>query len=500
MILLVKFIACSAILSLLFQLFLSEEKTFVLNRWVLLLLIPSAMAIPFLSFNMGYQNLLPANYLAPDFAQPAVSSASRSSPEGLSVIDWLLIGYLAVCLLLIVKKVMAFYRLKRMTNASDAILIEDALLILSEKACSPFSFGKYIFMHPHTYLEGGEKTEMIIQHELVHVRQKHHLDLIWMELLSTIFWINPVVYWVKHFIVLNHEYQADQKVQQSTHPVKYKRLLLELSGTSNPHFGTSSISSSTLKHRYTMMNKTLNRKKMQIKTIGFALCSLMMTAAFSIEINAQQDTGASAAATNNHKWDQSFPLEEQPNFEGGMDAFHRYVAETLQYPLEARQQKVEGMVEIQFVVEKDGSLSNVSAINGIGAGCDEEAERVIRQAPRFNPGKQRGNPVRVRMVLPIVFALNSQDQGSVPSGAVQVREVEQRNGSLRVDASYSDGMWTGLVQDPQGNELPGASLVVAGTHRGSVTDIHGKFSIKASPSENVMVSFVGYDSVKLEVQ
>jgi protein TonB len=98
-------------------------------------------------------------------------------------------------------------------------------------------------------------------------------------------------------------------------------------------------------------------------------------------------------------------VEDQPTPSGGMQAFYKYVGKNLKYPSQARRMGIEGKVFVQFVVDKDGSLSDVKAIKGIGAGCDQEAVRVIKEAPRWNPGKQRGRPVRVRMVLPITFKL-----------------------------------------------------------------------------------------------
>lgn len=66
---------------------------------------------------------------------------------------------------------------------------------------------------------------------------------------------------------------------------------------------------------------------------------------------------------------------------------------------------IEGRVFVQFVVGKDGSLTDVTVIRGIGGGCDEEAIRVLKGAPGWKPGKQRGKPVRVKMVLPITFKI-----------------------------------------------------------------------------------------------
>ncbi len=98
-------------------------------------------------------------------------------------------------------------------------------------------------------------------------------------------------------------------------------------------------------------------------------------------------------------------VEDQPTPPGGMGAFYKYVATTLRYPAQARRMGIEGKVFVQFVVDKDGSLTDVQAIKGIGAGCDEEAVRVISKAKRWSPGKQRGRPVKVRMILPITFKL-----------------------------------------------------------------------------------------------
>lgn len=98
-------------------------------------------------------------------------------------------------------------------------------------------------------------------------------------------------------------------------------------------------------------------------------------------------------------------VEDQPEPIGGMEAFYKYVSKNLDYPAQARRMGIEGRVFVQFVVDKDGSITDVVAIRGIGAGCDEEAVRVIKEAPKWKPGKQRGRAVKVRMVLPITFKL-----------------------------------------------------------------------------------------------
>lgn len=98
-------------------------------------------------------------------------------------------------------------------------------------------------------------------------------------------------------------------------------------------------------------------------------------------------------------------VEESATPKGGMQAFYKYVGEKIKYPPQARRMGIEGRVFVEFVINKDGSLSDVRAIKGIGAGCDEEAVRIVQSAPSWNPGKQRGKPVKQRYTLPIIFKL-----------------------------------------------------------------------------------------------
>lgn len=99
-------------------------------------------------------------------------------------------------------------------------------------------------------------------------------------------------------------------------------------------------------------------------------------------------------------------VETMPSFVGGLEEFYKFVSKNLKYPAQARRIGIEGKVFVHFVVDKDGSLSDIKVVKGIGAGCDEEVERIIHKSPKWNPGKQRGNPVRVRMMMPITFRLD----------------------------------------------------------------------------------------------
>ncbi|MDW8287053.1 MAG: energy transducer TonB [Flammeovirgaceae bacterium] len=98
-------------------------------------------------------------------------------------------------------------------------------------------------------------------------------------------------------------------------------------------------------------------------------------------------------------------VEEGAEPIGGMSAFLKWVAENIKYPAQARRMNIEGKVVVQFVVDKDGSLTDIKVLRGIGGGCDEEAVRVLQKAAKWKPGKQRGKPVKQRMSLPISFKL-----------------------------------------------------------------------------------------------
>ena len=99
-------------------------------------------------------------------------------------------------------------------------------------------------------------------------------------------------------------------------------------------------------------------------------------------------------------------VEEMPSYPGGTEALYAYLGDNMRYPVVAMESGISGVVYVQFVVEKDGSVTQVKVMRGIGGGCDEEAIRVIENMPKWNPGKQRGRAVRVLYAVPIRFTLN----------------------------------------------------------------------------------------------
>jgi TonB family protein len=192
-------------------------------------------------------------------------------------------------------------------------------------------------------------------------------------------------------------------------------------------------------------------------------------------------------------------VEKLPEYPGGMGALYEHVSRKINYPKEARMKGVEGRVNVQFVIEKDGAITDVQAIDGIGSGCDEEAISVVQAAAAFSPGMQRGKAVRVRMVLPIIFKLDEENKNpdNTAVGIIIIEKAESKGGALKVEAQFADGAWSGTVYSPEGDVLPGVSILVAGTTTGTVSDLDGTFKVKADASRELYLSFVGYETVRL---
>lgn len=98
-------------------------------------------------------------------------------------------------------------------------------------------------------------------------------------------------------------------------------------------------------------------------------------------------------------------VEEWPEFPGGDMARIKFLSENIVYPKDAKDAGIQGPVHLTFVVEKDGSITNVNILRGIGGGCDEEATRVVSSMPKWEPGRQNGKEVRVQFIMPINFKL-----------------------------------------------------------------------------------------------
>jgi len=126
-------------------------------------------------------------------------------------------------------------------------------------------------------------------------------------------------------------------------------------------------------------------------------------------LSAQTDSTKTAADSAAEDTAIAQYSEVLPEYPGGQDAMAKFISKKLKYPKKARKNGIEGRVLVQFVIEKDGTTSSHVVLKDIGYGCGEEVIRVIKKMPEWKPGTQKGEAVRVRLVLPVTFKITEEE-------------------------------------------------------------------------------------------
>ncbi|MFA4867243.1 MAG: TonB family protein [Pedobacter sp.] len=172
----------------------------------------------------------------------------------------------------------------------------------------------------------------------------------------------------------------------------------------------------TLKVKFSLSNSKepiLNTKISPLK--GYtALNDVVVTTALNdiVVIGYGNKTNAPTNNDGENKIFDFVSIEKQPQFPGGMTKFYEYLSKSLKYPTEAVKNKVEGKVFLSFIVEKDGTLNDITVMRSLGSGTDEEAVRVLKESPKWIAGIQKGKAVRVKYNIPISFNLNKTSQST----------------------------------------------------------------------------------------
>ena len=290
---------------------------------------------------------------------------------------------------------------------------------------TPFSFFQWIFLHVESHSD--EELKQILFHEYTHARQWHSADIVLSELLCIFFWWNPAMWLMKREIAINLEYLADNDVlQHGVNSREYQYHLLKLTYHETAVQIGNNFNVSLLKQRITMMNKTKSpaRKLAKYLTVlPLALLLITLNSCLSKEKKTDESAttetvtslpetpAASPEVTAEEEKDEVFVVvEEQPLFPGGNSAMMKFLSDNIKYPVEAQENGIEGRVITNFVVEKDGSLSDIQVVRGIDPLLDKEAVRVLKAMPNWQPGKQKGEDVRVRFTLPVVYRLVGGDK------------------------------------------------------------------------------------------
>lgn len=418
-----------------YWIFLRKERQYAKVRFYLIGSTFLAMAIPLFKlpklFPAGREpmNAVPMEAIVLDAG--TITPVVDLSGWNYDLLIWM---YLAISVFFLFKFLISILFLIHLERKSSYEKFNDLYVRKVRNIKGSFTFFTWIFLSDEINKD-QQDYQVILKHEKAHASLGHSYDLIFFELFKVCFWWLPTAWFINKEIRKIHEYQADAYALKSYNIDQYSSILISSALKSNGlHLASSFHDDLILKRLIAMKQQT---KNVSLWKLG-ALCSLCVLLfvifACSEERYQETDQVGTQRSTNQSKMEGEVftVVEELPEFDGGMDAFYKYVINEMTYPLQARQKGVEGRVDVQFVVEKDGTLSNVKAIKGIGEGCDIEAVRVVQNAPSFKPGTQRGKPVRVRMVMPIIFKLNEgkTNQDNSTQGIIVVEEAESKNGKL----------------------------------------------------------------------
>ena len=299
--------------------------------------------------------------------------------------------------------IVQLFSVLRMRWKGTRSIVDGQRIISIPTEADPFSFFGWIFL----YLPGlkDESRQEILKHEQTHARQWHSMDVILCELINIVCWFNPFAWLIKTEIRLNLEYLADHKVTETMGDCKqYQYHLLNLVNKNGQTGLCNNFNVSHLKRRIMMMNKKRTHTIGRIKYALFAPLAgalLLVSNISCVSSEIKEEMLKSRAIEGEvHKI-----CEEMPDFPGGMVECMKWLANNVKYPEEAIQNKKEGRVIVQFVVDKDGSIMDAKVVRSIDPLLDKEALRVINLMPKWKPGKNQGEAVRVRYTMPVMFRL-----------------------------------------------------------------------------------------------
>ena len=360
------------------------------------------------------------------------SERTRISTSGLiTILFWTYLTGMAVMLIWKLIPIIHVYRIIR--NGRTVKADDGYTLIGTQFPVSPFNWMQYIVLNENDLTHADPS---IIEHEKAHITSHHSADLILVDLFSLPQWFNPAVWLIRRELQVIHEYEADEAVLDGgVDPKSYQMLLIKKAAGSRLQSITNCLHQSSIKKRITMMLKKKSnpwaRAKLlfavPVAAVSVAVFATPEASALTTEISdckvsiifsdVQKDGQFSAdegkivhyEATMKPAEDDSpvfTVVEQQPEFPGGEVALWEFMKNSLHYPEDALKTGTEGRVIISFIVEKDGSISSPVIEKSPHESLSKEAIRIINSMPKWKPGMQRGQVVRVKYVLPISFRLN----------------------------------------------------------------------------------------------
>lgn len=408
----------------LYKLVCTRDTFFRSRRFILIVSLVLPFILPFIDVREWLESrdrMIMLTHFDYSAVLPEIVVGSEAAETGNRVFvlsEWIGYLYLAGVVVLLVRLVVQAFSLYRLIVRMPEKEINGVRVKCLNDPSGPFSFFGWIFMNPATVKE--DELDEILTHEMAHVKQHHSVDVLLAEMVSICCWMNPFAWLLKREVRLNLEFLADRKVMEAGFATKsYQYHLLGLAY--NHKYGLSNnFNFSHLKQRIIMMNKKKSNAVGHIKYALFVLPAFALLVAGNIscsqdasqtedakeEVVAPVSPEAKEAPADSTAKEEVFMVAEQmPEYPGGMKEMLKFLQDNLKYPENAMKNNVQGRVIVQFVVEKDGTPTEFKVLRSVDPDLDAEALRVLQTMPKWKPGMQRGEVVRVKYTVPVSFKL-----------------------------------------------------------------------------------------------
>lgn len=408
----------------LYKLVCTRDTFFRSRRFILIVSLVLPFILPFIDVREWLESrdrMIMLTHFDYSAVLPEIVVGSEAAETGNRVFvlsEWIGYLYLAGVLVLLVRLAIQAFSLYRLIVRLPEKEINGVRVKCLNDPSGPFSFFGWIFLNPATVKK--DELDEILTHEVAHVKQRHSVDVLLAEMVSICCWINPFAWLLKREVRLNLEFLADRKVMEAGFATKsYQYHLLGLAY--NHKYGLSNnFNFSHLKQRIIMMNKKKSNAAGHIKYALFVLPAFALLVAGNIscsqdasqtedakeEVVAPVSPEAKEVPADSTAKEEVFMVAEQmPEFPGGMKEMLKFLQENVKYPENAMKNNVQGRVIVQFVVEKDGTPTEFNVVRSVDPDLDAEALRVLQTMPKWKPGMQRGEVVRVKFTVPVSFKL-----------------------------------------------------------------------------------------------
>ena len=413
---LIKSSVCILFYELFYRLFLRGETFHRLNRMILLMSLVLSLLLPLLDVSgwfsfAGQDGAMPVTELTFSLQELVVDQRTAGLLEHQGIAAWAVIFgvYLAGIILLLLKNLLVFVYLHRLLKRCRQEQTADGQVYYRcPDRMGPFSWlGRVVL----SSADDGPLTDCILAHERAHAALGHSFDLLLVELFLCFQWFNPAAWWLKKDLRLVHEYEADRYVLAYGFDARaYQLLLIRKSVGPKLYNMVHSFNNYSLKKRITMMMKRKSKFWTQAKSLyvlplgGFVLALFACVDGKKPTVEESQSV-ETREMTVKEKPDDSVASYVDPSFPGGDVACMKWLSENVKYPAEAVEKGIKGKVIVQFVVTKDGKITDAEVARSVDPLLDAEALRAIRSMPDWEPAQRDGQNIAVKYSLPIAFSL-----------------------------------------------------------------------------------------------